>query len=717
MKITHKLLLGTLVSILLIWSVGMFATHRSQQALRESIVRSSLSEARAIMNEVDRVIWLRRSVWAAYIRNDLVQETLGRSNLENGARPDLEAYLEEQDRRWREAGTEPLTPFLRGLLRNDLSRDLGRQLAQVSQEMRYEIYGEALLADRYGAVAALTGRTTDFRQDDEEWFQRALERGEYVSDVSYNERARMYSTDICLRVESDGGEPLGVLKVVLNIEEVMDILDHWYFELGDRNRSRLLLFSRDERVVYSSDEGIPLLSEGARFLDPIQRRPSTEVSLTRRHDDGPEMLAAYARSLGHDDFAGLGWTTLVEYDCQSLFGPVQEVRGHMTLIVLAGAVVGLLCGGSFAFSLSRRFRLLSESAREIGSGRLDVSAPVEGKDELAQFARSFHEMASQLRLATGTLEAQAEKLRSKNARLEQEIEVRREIEEQRDRMELDLLHAQKMESIGQMAAGIAHEINTPIQYVGDNIGFLAETFDELIVALRQIMEIAADAEGEAGARRERVDAVEKEADFDYILTEIPSALEQSRDGVRRVAEIVCAMKEFAHPGRQELSVVDINRGIESTLTVARNEYKYVARVETDLDPELPQISCLPGEINQVILNIVTNAAHAIEQNREPDAEELGTIRVQTRRVEDDVEIRISDTGGGIPEEVRDRIFDPFFTTKDVGKGTGQGLAIAHDVIHNKHGGSLTFETELGRGTTFIIRLPMTPAEATTEESA
>ena len=177
-----------------------------------------------------------------------------------------------------------------------------------------------------------------------------------------------------------------------------------------------------------------------------------------------------------------------------------------------------------------------------------------------------------------------------------------------------------------------------------------------------------------------------------------------------MARIVGAMKEFSHPGVSEKTSIDINRAIESTLTVSHNEWKYVAELVTDLAPDLPLVRCLPGEFNQVILNLIVNAAHAIADTVQNGSATKGTITISTRHRGNWLEIRIADTGPGIPEKIRTRIFDPFFTTKAVGKGTGQGLAIAHSVVVDKHGGTITFETELGRGTTFIIRLPLNESD-------
>jgi len=271
-----------------------------------------------------------------------------------------------------------------------------------------------------------------------------------------------------------------------------------------------------------------------------------------------------------------------------------------------------------------------------------------------------------------------------------------------------LVHAQKLESIGQLAAGIAHEINTPIQYLGDNTTFLRAAFADLWDALRAYGELLRAAQGGASppGLADSVGAVVARADLEYLAEEIPKAVPQSLEGVERVAKIVRAMKEFSHPGGEEKTAVDINRAIDSTIMVARNEWKYVADLDADLDPALPLVPCLPDEFNQVILNLLVNAAHAIAERRGGDGDPKGRITIRTRCQADWVEIRVGDTGGGIPEAIRSRIFEPFFTTKPVGKGTGQGLTIAHNVIVKKHGGRISFETEVGRGTTFIIALPL-----------
>jgi signal transduction histidine kinase len=272
------------------------------------------------------------------------------------------------------------------------------------------------------------------------------------------------------------------------------------------------------------------------------------------------------------------------------------------------------------------------------------------------------------------------------------------------RLEVERQHGAKMEAVGRLAAGIAHELNTPIQFIGDNVHFLDEACRDLLAACEQIAAISASLTAETAAPAVR--EVLHDADLDYLREEIPRAVEQTLDGVERVARIVRAMKAFGHPEDREQRAFDLNQAIRSALTVARNELKYVADVETELG-ELPPVRCFPSDVNQVLLNLLLNAAEAIEE--QPDVASgaaRGTIRVRTWRDGPDAVVEVSDTGPGVPPELRSRIFEPFFTTKEVGKGTGQGLALVHGVVTENHGGSVTLASVPGAGATFVVRLPI-----------
>jgi len=258
-----------------------------------------------------------------------------------------------------------------------------------------------------------------------------------------------------------------------------------------------------------------------------------------------------------------------------------------------------------------------------------------------------------------------------------------------------LASSDRLESIGRLAAGVAHEINTPIQYLNDSVSFIREGVEELLAYIDKLH--ASMPEKSAAKQSEN-------EDVEYLREELPPALTRVADGLSRIAEIVRSMKHFSHADQREMSAVDLNVAIASTLVVARSEYKDVADVETDY-ATLPPITCHGGQINQVVLNLVVNSAHAIADFVKKSGGR-GKITVKTSVEPEHVLVSITDTGGGIPEDIRVRIFDPFFTTKEVGRGTGQGLSIARNVIVKGHGGQLDFTTEMGKGTTFHVRLPL-----------
>jgi|GEM_PF-915571 len=289
--------------------------------------------------------------------------------------------------------------------------------------------------------------------------------------------------------------------------------------------------------------------------------------------------------------------------------------------------------------------------------------------------------------------------------------IARRLEERkvREQLQARLLSEQKLASVGQLAAGIAHEINTPTQYLASNIAFLEEAFkdvDTLIAGYDKLLQTEGRESLGRDQLHDRIVALKDQVDWEYLNSEIPKAIAQSQEGIAKVSSIVFAMKEFSHPGCKEKQLTDINHLLETTITVTRNEWKYHAEIDRQLDQHLPPIRCLPNEIGQVFLNILINAAHAIaEKNPAGAAEEKGRITITSTTLPDQIEITFADTGGGIPAAIGNKVFDPFFTTKGVGRGTGQGLTIAHDIIVNKHGGTVDFRSTIGQGTTFIVRLP------------
>jgi signal transduction histidine kinase len=320
---------------------------------------------------------------------------------------------------------------------------------------------------------------------------------------------------------------------------------------------------------------------------------------------------------------------------------------------------------------------------------LQVAHAMTAKWNLARLARArMDDLEAAVRARTSELE-------DANARLAAEIALR-------DKYETELRLAQKLEAVGQLAAGIAHEINTPIQYVGDSLQFIREGALGLVEMGRHLGASAQNLGASELATQVQIEI--DSIDLPYLAEEFPNALDNVQQGVARIASIVRAMKELTHPGTRETAQTDINRALDNALKVTANAYKYLADVEVDFAP-LPKVTCFPNDLGQVFLNIIVNAAQAMEDRHDAGAPR-GKLRLATRVDGGFAVVSISDTGGGIPETIRDRIFEAFFTTKEVGRGTGQGLAIARSIVVDRHGGTLTFDSRVGEGTTFYIRIPI-----------
>lgn len=289
-----------------------------------------------------------------------------------------------------------------------------------------------------------------------------------------------------------------------------------------------------------------------------------------------------------------------------------------------------------------------------------------------------------------------------------DITYLKESEKEKERLKIELEHSKKMESIGTLAAGIAHEINSPLQFTNDNLDFIANSYEDIIRLVntyKNLMMSCKTDEDKSSAKNTIAD-IERKINLEFLTKEMPDALSQTKDGLARIRKIINAMKQYTHLNNEEKKPSNVNETLENAQIITRNEWKYFAEIENRLDPDLPIINAFEAELNQVFMNLIVNAAHTINDAIDQKIIEKGKIIVKTEQKDENIIISISDNGLGIPEELKERIYDPFFTTKEVGKGTGQGLAIAHSIISDKHKGRIWFETELNKGTTFFIELPI-----------
>ena len=395
---THKLLLGAALPAALIWGVAFYAAAASEDGLRQSIERTSVERARAIMDEIDRAMHARVAEWRAYSRSPLVQRTLPASNQEFEALEDRQAYIDNLDQAWRTAPQETQLPLVEQLTNNELARDMRVRIETLARENGFRVFGEVFITNRYGVNIAQTSRTSDYRQDDEDWWQSAYRDGLHVTEVAYDESAQVFSTDLCLRIDDDAGAPLGVLKAVLNIQDVVNIFDErGRGGHGATGSGILTLFTKDKRIIRCAGATCAEpLADGSHYFTEVAKPKPGQVLTTERFDGvaGRKHLAVYTTSCGFGHDQGLGWVLLLESEADAVYQPVDELRTRILLIAAGATVLALGLGGTVAVSLSRRVRQLAEANAALGRGDLDVAVSISGYDELAKLGASFNRMAT-----------------------------------------------------------------------------------------------------------------------------------------------------------------------------------------------------------------------------------------------------------------------------------------------------------------------------------
>ncbi len=388
-------------------------------------------------------------------------------------------------------------------------------------------------------------------------------------------------------------------------------------------------------------------------------------------------------------FQPLDWYIASSVYTDEIEAPANQITQYVLLLSLLILLFAFILSVWLAKHLSQPLQLLTSAAQEIEYENLTGAAvPVTGSIETKRLGEILNKTLESIR---ETVETKEELFKTKLA------------------LELRLHKAEKLESVGRLAPGIAHEINTPMQGVRSNIDFIEDAVQDLNQLLKDLFSLLAKAQKESTVSDDvakKIDEVFINSDWEFLADEVPVAITQSKESLLRIATIVGAMKTFSHPGSGELEYSDVNQGIKSTVIVTSNEWKYAADMDLQLDETLPNIPILVDEVNQVILNMITNSVQAItEKNKDADSTK-GLIRITTSKSGEYIQIDVSDTGNGMSEDVIKKVFEPFFTTKGIGKGTGQGLAIAQDVIVDKHKGTIKIDSVPGEGTTFSIKLPI-----------
>lgn len=430
MRIGRKLVLGFVSIALLVAVVGYISIGAGKKALQQALGENSVILAQKTLDKIDENIYYRIERWRSYIfANPILSEAIAKSNQEFERLDDIQGYINEKDKEWTAAPEETITSFMKELIENELSQNIRRRSDSYKKEGGYEIYPEVFVTNKYGANAAQTGKTSDYYQADEEWWQNAKTDGLYVENVEYDRSADVYSTDICIRIDDKAGNFLGVMKAVLNIEGIISLIE----EEREKRTSEFKLLTANGKVIYSAEqyEGFENFSEEllSRFHEQEPKHVDCFVAAGDRPGEGEELFA-HAHSQGYRDYKGLGWTLAIELKTQRIFAPVAELRNRVLVISLAITILAVGLGISISRSISSPVAKLTAAAIDIGRGNLDTRIQINSNDEIGRLAASFRKMTSDLKNTTTSIDNLNKEIATRNQAEEQLKDTYSELQKQ-----------------------------------------------------------------------------------------------------------------------------------------------------------------------------------------------------------------------------------------------------------------------------------------------
>jgi len=695
MKISQKLTLGFTSVALLAAVVGYISVNTSKKALKENIGQTSTALANKILEHIDRCIYQRIEISQEYCHHFEVQRIISESNRKFEKLDNIQNYIDEQDHRWTSVPKEEVTPFMRQLMDNEFSEALRETLEFYKEKYGYKAFGEAFVTNKYGANVAQTGKTSDYYQADEKWWQEAKKDGLYVGDVEYDKSADVYGTDIGIRIDDVNGYFLGIMKVVLNIEEGINIINEAK-NSAKYKTTQFKIVNKNGKIIYSTKTETEPFENIPEVLLPIHTEKHYYGYFTAE-DKEEERLFTYARSKGYKDFKGLGWILVVEHTTEEIFAPVTKLRNFIAIISLVitmlAVLLGLLISKTIAGSVSR----LAAAAAKIGAGNLHTKVNIKSNDEIGQLAATFNKMTEDLSKTTTSIE-----------KLNREIAERKKREKELKETHERLIEASHRAGMAEVATDVLHNVGNVLNSINVSTNFIqGKVLNSKVKNLKKVTDIMAEHADDLATffaedqRAKYIPVYLTEAT--RLITDehadITEKLRSLNKNVGHLKEIVRTQQTYAKAGGVRI-FTDISEIIKDAIQVNKAGLdRHGVKFNLELT-ELPRICIDKQRVLQILVNLISNGKYALARSK--NQEKLLTVRCR-KHGEDRLQIEVVDNGVGIPQENLSKIFRHGFTTKKDGHGFGlHSSALAAKEIH----GSLTVQSDgFEQGATFILELP------------
>ncbi|MFH1855763.1 MAG: ATP-binding protein [Candidatus Omnitrophota bacterium] len=690
LTIGKKITIGFLLIGVLMGTIGCIMLMKSQKALEQCIGENAVTLAVEMLNEIDRNMYVKSNEIRICVKDFMLKQALKKSNEKFDKMNDVMEFIKEKNKEWI-AGEEDISY----LIDSDLSRDLKDKIDISADKYNYPVFAEEFITNKYGVNVAQSGKTTDYYQADEEWWQVAKEDGLYMGDVEYDRSAKVWSNIIAMRIEDEKQNFLGVFKATLNIQETIDMLTEAQAEIFCEKQVKpaFVLTNKEGRIICctAKKKGCEILKIDAvcSYSLKSQEKRKEYYAIIKGDAWDEDILFAHAHSRGYREYKGLGWILQVRYNAGEVFAPIIKLRNFMLVVLDFGVIAAIVMGLFLSHHISRPIIRLVKALQEIGREKLDVNIDVTSKDEIGDLERSFNQMSVSLKrsrdarkMAIESERAKARELRVLKETLEIKVEERtkelegkvRELDKNRKAMlymvedlnaqtkELKaaqdhIVNSEKLATIGKLAGIVSHEMRNPLAVIRNTVYFLKlklkESKDDKI--------------------RKHLNILEKET--------------------KKASSIINDILDFASIKPPSLSKENINSIILKSIDEAQIPAEI--KVKTDLKEDLPEIPVDISQISRVFPNLISNAVQAM-----PDG---GELQVITSRADDFIKIVFKDSGYGIAREQMSKIFQPLFTTKP--NGIGLGTTVCQAIIEN-HRGTIEVEGEQGKGTTFVIKLPV-----------